>query len=144
MKHRIAAACAVLALMGGLAACTGDGKEEPSPSPSSTQAAVPVPIPDIPEGKAVPIKNIDVASSTSEPGTTVEAKGTVTLPEGEEGKVVVSVSWVNAGTNSVYARGQAVLVGMKGGETKDWTATAELPADAEDVQIVPSAVIPGA
>jgi hypothetical protein len=85
-----------------------------------------------------------MTSSTDTPGTTVEAKGTVTMPEGEQGTIAISVSWTNAADGHVYALGVSRLPGVKAGETKEWTVTADLPADAEDVKTVLGAVIEGA
>jgi len=128
---------AVLAL-GALAGCTS-----PSTAPSPTANAngsTSTGFPTIPDGEGV-ISGTKM-TSCSVTGPNVTAKGTVKLPEGKNGDVVVSVSWTNAKNASVYGRGVATIKDAKSGDQKEWTTSATIPADAESVSCVVGAVIP--
>jgi hypothetical protein len=143
MVKKSIALWAVVAVL-ALAGCTGDG-DEPVPStsvtgPSPTVASTPVAWPEIPDGEGI-IKSTTMTDSSTEPGTTVWAKGLILLPEGKSGDVVVSVSWVNSGTSSVYARGVVRVDDVASGVATEWQVEAELPADATDVQTVLGAVL---
>lgn len=82
-----------------------------------------------------------MTKATSEPGTTVMAEGTVAMPEGESGAITISVGWVDAATNAVYARGVAVVGGLAAGEQGKWTTSADLPESATNVTTVLGTVI---
>ena len=97
-------------------------------------------LPEIPAGKGI-ISAVTMDSATTEPGGPVLAEGTLVMPEGQEGDVAISVSWVNPETSSVYARGVTTLKGVKPGEERKWEVKAELPADAEGSSTVLGAVI---
>lgn len=125
-------------MMAGLAGCTSDAK--PSPSATSSANGASKPIPTIPAGKGIISSTKMTGCDTT--GTDVTAKGTVAMPEGGTGDVVVSVSWVNSKNSSVYARGVTTIAGLKPGDKKDWTTTATLPDGAESVSCVLGAVIP--
>jgi hypothetical protein len=135
-KNLLVTLAAATLAVASLAGCTGTAT-----TPSSTQTTTkgPVPIPTIPTGTGV-IADTKMESCDTT-GTTVTAKGTVTMPEGVKGDVVVSVSWVNSADSSVYARGVTTVTG-KTGDKKEWTTTATLPATADAVACVLGAVVP--
>lgn len=119
----------------GLGACTADSlgvSSTPLPTLESSIAEIPV-------GTGI-AKGVTLDASTSEPGTTVTASGTVIMPEDLKGDAAISVSWVNSTTSTVYVRSVTIVEDLKPGERHSWSVTAELPADAEDVQIVLGAV----
>ncbi|WP_431219467.1 hypothetical protein [Leifsonia xyli] len=109
-------------------------------SASAPPAAKSTPLPTIPPGKGVISATAMTSCETT--GTKVSAKGTVVLPKGQSGNVVVSVSWVNSKNSSVYGRGVTTLSGLKAGDKKDWSTSATLPADAKSVSCVLGAVMP--
>lgn len=126
---------------GALAGCTsgpGAGASE-SPSVTSAAAAVSTAIPTIPPGTG--IISATKMTSCDTTGTSVTAKGTVSMPSDHKGDVVVSVSWVNSKNSSVYGRGVTTLKGLAGGDKKEWTTSATLPANAESVACVLGAVV---
>jgi hypothetical protein len=123
------------------------GEPEPSRSTHSTvrvqrgdEARTTGRLVQIPAGRGV-VSNVTLDTATAKPGGPVEATGSVAMPPGESGNVAVSVSWVDAKTSSVYARGLAVLRGLRPGETKMWAVDADLPAGARDITTVLSAVL---
>ncbi|MFP3467082.1 hypothetical protein [Leifsonia sp. SIMBA_070] len=126
----------------GLAGCTGTPSSSPSPSGAATgkAAAASTALPTIPPGTGI-IAGTKLTSCDTT-GSTVTAKGTVTMPKDKKGDVVISVSWVNSKNSSVYTRGVTTLTGLAGGDAKDWTTTGTLPAKVESVSCVLGAVIP--
>lgn len=124
----------MIAIAGALLA-TSCSAPQVDPEPSPTRVS----IPDIPAGTGV-IDSTSLLSCTTGTGP-VEANGTTRLPEGVTGDIVVSVSWVNSSTSSVYARGLATVASPS--EDTEWTVTAALPAGAENVACVVGAVVPG-
>ncbi|WP_052193533.1 hypothetical protein [Microbacterium sp. ZOR0019] len=130
-------ACVItLASTGMLTGCTS---EDPVPT-TATPTDAPTGFPAIPEGRGV-IASTIMTKVTSEPGATVVAEGTVTMPEGEAGAIAISVSWVDRATSAVYARGVTVVDGLAAGEQSEWTISAELPESATEVTTVLGAVI---
>jgi hypothetical protein len=141
MKKSLAIALTAVALLGSLTACTsGDSTADAAPA-ATVQA--PAPIPSIPAGKGI-ISSTQMTSHHEKAGELATASGTVTMPKGESGQVAISVSWVNAATSTVYARGVTVLSGLAAGDSQEWTVSAQLPADAVDLMPVLGAVIVGA
>lgn len=140
-KRKLLPIAACLLAMGALAGCTSGPGASSSGTPSASAAKDgSAPIPTIPTGTGV-ISGTKMTSCETT-GSAVTAKGTVTMPEGKQGDVVVSVSWVNSKNSSVYGRGVTTLEGLKAGDKKDWTTTATLPDGAESVSCVLGAVIP--
>jgi hypothetical protein len=133
-------AAAALALC-GLVGCTGSTPSAPA-SGSSARAAggASTPLPTIPTGKG--IISATTMTSCDTTGSNVTAKGTVTMPKDGTGDVVVSVSWVNSKNSAVYGRGVTTLKDVQGGDKKEWTTSATLPAGAESVSCVLGAVVP--
>lgn len=133
----IAAAALATAGLAGLAGCTCP----PDAASSAGQGGAPgsTPIPTIPAGTGVISRTTLESCGTI--GTNVTATGTVTLPKNLKGHVVVSVSWVNSATSSVYGRGLTTVTG-KAGQKKEWNITAALPEKAESVSCVLGAVVP--
>jgi len=127
-------------LLVGLVGCTGSQTPStPTASGPTPGHAVSSPLPTIPTGTGI-IKDTAMTSCDTT-GTKVSAKGTVTMPKGKGGDVVVSVSWTNSDSSSVYARGTTTLAGLKAGDKKDWTTSASLPAGAKSVSCVLGSVI---
>lgn len=137
--HILPIAAGVLAL-GALAGCTSAPGASSTGTPSATANGGSNPIPTIPTGTGI-ISGTKMTSCDTT-GTAVTAKGTVTMPEGKSGDVVISVSWVNSKNSSVYGRGVTTLEGVGTGDKKDWTTTATIPEGAESVSCVLGAVIP--
>lgn len=140
--HLILPIVAAVLTVSGLAGCTGSPSSGPSTSDGSTRAAggASAPLPTIPTGTGIISGTTLTGCDTT--GSDVTATGTVTMPEGDAGDVVVSVSWVNSKTSSVYGRGVTTLKDLKGGDKKEWTTSATLPAGAESVSCVLGAVVP--
>lgn len=133
----IAAAASAAAVLTGCTAADGA-----APSTSGTpakNAAVSSAIPTIPAGSG--IISATTMSHCDTTGTKVTAKGSVAMPSGKSGDVVVSVSWVDSKTSTVYGRGVTTLAGLDSGQKKDWTTSATLPASAESVACVLGAVV---
>ncbi|RDV43542.1 hypothetical protein DOE76_16475 [Leifsonia sp. ku-ls] len=141
-KHLILPVAAAVLVLGGLAGCTSSSDPTPAASNGSKQAAggASTPLPTIPTGTGI-ISDTKMTSCDTT-GSNVTAKGTVTMPKESKGDVVVSVSWVNSKNSSVYGRGVTTLKDLNGGDQKEWTTSATLPAGAESVSCVLGAVIP--
>lgn len=129
-----------------LAGCTAPAAVSEFPTASATAsvedtaASDEATIPAIPGGAG--IISATAMTSCDTTGTNVVAKGTVTMPEGKKGDVVISVSWVDATTSSVYNRGVATIKDPKSGEKKGWRIESTVPADAQNLSCVLGAVIP--
>ncbi|MCK8475675.1 hypothetical protein [Microbacterium aurugineum] len=134
----VIAAAITLGSTGMLTGCTSEGSVPAAVTATPTDAPTGFPV--IPEGRGI-ITSTVMTKVTSEPGTTVVAEGTVTMPEGESGAIAISVSWVDPATSAVYARGVTVVDGLAAGEQSEWTTSAELPESATDVATVLGAVI---
>jgi len=133
----IAAAALATAGLAGLAGCAGPPGAASSVGQSPARS--PTPIPTIPTGTGVISRTTLESCGTI--GTNVTATGTVIMPKNLKGHVVVSVSWVNSATSSVYGRGLTTVHG-KAGQKKEWSITAALPEKAESVSCVLGAVVP--
>jgi hypothetical protein len=128
-------------LLVGLVGCTAsETPTTPSASATKSGQAVASPLPTIPTGAGI-IKDTTMTSCDTT-GTKVSAKGTVTMPKGTNGDVVVSVSWTNSDSSSVYARGTTTLKGLSAGDSRDWSTSASLPPGAKSVSCVLGSVIP--
>lgn len=140
-KHLLLPVAAAALVVAGLAGCTSTTPEA-KPTGGSTQGAggASTPLPTIPTGTGI-ISDTKMTSCDTT-GSEVTAKGTVTMPKDSKGSVVVSVSWVNSKNSSVYGRGVTTLKDLNGGDKKEWTTSATLPAGAESVSCVLGAVIP--
>src|SRR4051794_34698091 len=121
----------------GLAGCAGAPEAASSGSQGAARSSTPIPT--IPAGTGVISRTTLESCGTI--GTNVTATGTVTLPKNLKGHVVVSLSWVNSATSSVYGRGLTTVTG-KAGQKKEWSITATLPEKAESVSCVLGAVVP--
>ncbi|MGN6760241.1 MAG: hypothetical protein ACTHJI_02785 [Leifsonia sp.] len=144
MKKRnliLPVAAAALALA-GLVGCTAPSAPATNPKTGSHSAAAApaTPIPTIPTGTGI-IRDAKLTSCATT-GTSVVAKGEVTMPKDSTGDVVISVSWVNSQDSSVYGRGTTTVKGLKAGDKKEWTTNATLPPGATSVACVLGAVIP--
>ncbi|MFF9564462.1 hypothetical protein ACF1AJ_14045 [Leifsonia sp. NPDC014704] len=134
-------AAAALALS-GLVGCTGSPSSPWSAGSGSTNARAngSTPLPTIPAGTGI-ISDTKMTSCDTT-GSEVTATGTVTMPKDRKGDVVVSVSWVNSTSSSVYGRGVTTLKDVGSGDKKEWATSATLPAGAESVSCVLGAVVP--
>jgi hypothetical protein len=141
-KHLILPVAAAALVVAGLAGCTPSTASKAESTGGSTPAAggASTPLPTIPTGTGI-ISDTKMTSCDTT-GSEVTAKGTVTMPKDSNGNVVVSVSWVNSKNSSVYGRGVTTLKDLNGGDKKEWTTSATLPAGAESVSCVLGAVIP--
>ncbi len=137
MKKRILAA-GVVALVSA-AALTGCAEAE-SPAKSSKPNAAQHTIPPIPKGTGV-ARLTTLSSCGTTPGT-VLAKGTIVIPKGTKANPVVSVSWVDPKTSTVYTRGLATIKTDARDVSVPWTITATLPPTATPMSCVLGAVVP--
>lgn len=119
---------------------TSSSSSSSTPGGAASTAAKPTPIPSIPAGTGI-IQNTTMTRCATT-GTAVTAKGTVTIPKGSTGDVVISVSWVNSGTSAVYTRGVTTIKDLHEGDSKNWAIRAALPAGAKSVSCVLGSVIP--
>ncbi|MEV8213466.1 hypothetical protein [Leifsonia sp. NPDC077715] len=138
-----AVAAGVALALGTLSACSPSPSPTPTSNKSSTSEAKTTgsaSLPEVPTGKGI----ITAAKMTScdTTGAEVTAKGTLTMPEGESGDAVISVSWVDRKTSTVYTRGVTTLKSPAPGTAVDWQTSATLPAGAESVSCVLGAVVP--
>lgn len=118
------------------AAASGADKGDDEPTaPPSTGAVDREPAP---EGTGI-IETTEMDSCDTDPGK-VEASGTVKLPEGmEPTTAVISVSWVNASTATVFARSR-VDVEVTADESVPWEVENLLPDNDVQVRCVLGAV----
>lgn len=131
---------AAVSAAGILTGCTaGDGPAPSSSASPAKNASVSSAIPTIPAGTG--IISATKMSHCDTTGTKVTAKGSVTMPAGKSGDVVVSVSWVDSKTSTVYGRGVTTLSGLASGDKKDWTTNATLPANAASVSCVLGSIV---
>lgn len=71
----------------------------------------------------------------------VNAVGEVTLPDGVDGQVIVSVSWVNPKTSKVVASGKQTLKDLEHGKKTGWKITADVGAKPGDISCVLGATV---
>lgn len=147
MQHRFTApltrtaalaASAALATV-ALTACSSDDDETPTAQTTTTSSAVPSVDPskvsptDLPSEPAMSDEQGAVADASF--GTCAVAKGrqsvsgTLTSTAKKTRDYVVSVSWVNA-TSDVLARAVAVEKGVKAGEKREFSVSAQVPGKA--------------
>lgn len=119
------------------AAAHGGGKNSAPVGPPSTGGIDREPMP---RGTGI-IKTTSMDSCDVDPGG-VTASGTVELPAGmEPTTAVISVSWVNAETATVFARSR-VEVDARAGEKTPWQVANLLPDNGVPVRCVVGAVVP--
>lgn len=92
-----------------------------------------------PSGTGI-IKTTKMASCDTKPGA-VTAKGTVELPAGmDPATVVISVSWVNSATATVFTRKRLSVENVEAGKSTDWEISSLLPDNKVPVRCVLGAV----
>ena len=145
---RILGATAILAAATLLAACSetapdrgGQATQAPHATQPAAEAKSAANLPVIPTGTGI-VSAAKMGSCDTSTGGRVTAKGSITMPAGQRGDIVVSVSWVTASNSVVHGRGVATLSGMNAGQTKDWSVSADLPKLDSPVTCVLGAVIP--
>jgi len=143
MKKTVFAAALLSALAAGiLSGCTTSAPDPTSaPAASSTPHAASTAIPIIPAGTGI-IKATTLTSCDTKPGTVV-AKGTITVPKDAAKDPVISISWVNADTSTVFVRGLTTVKTDQKGSPVKWSITETLPPTDAKVSCVMGAVIPG-
>ncbi|MBN9632450.1 MAG: hypothetical protein J0I18_17890 [Actinobacteria bacterium] len=133
LTRRAYAAATAGAVAMSLLACSG------SVSDTSTNTAATIPA--IPTGTGM-INSVKLTRFTYTPGTRVSAEGTVKSTATVPTTIVVSVSWVDSQTSTVFARGLTSLKDISPGEQRDWAIAVDLPKDAAHVKPVVGAVSP--
>lgn len=130
---------ATVVFAAGLSACTPTADETPTNDPNATKtittqkATTDKPVASNP-GKGI-ISDTTMSSCGTDAGTVV-AEGTVTPPDDAPGKVVISVSWVQAETSSVLAKGSQTFDSPAPGKALDWSISSTLKEGGKDVKCV--------
>ncbi|WP_139244313.1 hypothetical protein [Arthrobacter alpinus] len=121
----------IAGLLSGCSGSTNSGTSLGSPTESDTAQADP--------GQGI-AKTTTLDSCDTTPGH-VTAKGKVTLPEGVQGEVTVSISWINSTNSSVLASGTGTLKNASSNHPTDWEVSTDLTASSVETDTKVSCVL---
>lgn len=131
MRSRAAATAAVVLVSAGLlAACSDEPEPEPTTSATPTvPESVTEPFADLDEGWQGVLRDVTVAACPTAAGDVV-AKGTVLNSAAEPRDITILASWLAPGTSDPLLQLEQTLEDVPAGETRDWSVSGLLPAEA--------------